>query len=84
MSEVKSAVNAPELIAALARQVRAGGDKVPSPCLSVCRMSKSTSSSLCEGCFRTIDEIRLWSQSDDAAKRAMWELIEQRAAQSTT
>jgi predicted Fe-S protein YdhL (DUF1289 family) len=45
-------------------------------------MSKSTSSSLCEGCFRTIDEIRLWSQSDDAAKRAMWAQIEQRAAQS--
>jgi predicted Fe-S protein YdhL (DUF1289 family) len=82
MSEVKSAVNAPELIAALARQVRAGGDKVPSPCISVCRMTESTGS--CEGCFRTIDEIRLWSQSDDAAKRAMWELIEQRAAQSTT
>jgi predicted Fe-S protein YdhL (DUF1289 family) len=37
---------------------------------------------LCEGCFRTIDEIRLWSQSDDVAKRAMWSLIEQRAAQS--
>jgi len=80
MSEVKSAVNAPELIAALARQVRAGGDKVPSPCLSVCRMSERTG--LCEGCFRTIDEIRLWSQSDDVAKRAMWVQIEQRAAQS--
>jgi len=37
---------------------------------------------LCEGCFRTIDEIRLWSQSDDVAKRAMWVQIEQRAAQS--
>jgi predicted Fe-S protein YdhL (DUF1289 family) len=80
MSEVKSAVNAPELIAALARQVRAGGDKVPSPCISVCRMTESTG--LCEGCFRTIDEIRLWSQSDDVAKRAMWVQIEQRAAQS--
>jgi predicted Fe-S protein YdhL (DUF1289 family) len=42
----------------------------------------STATHLCEGCFRTIDEIRLWSQSDDAAKRAMWALIEQRAAQS--
>jgi predicted Fe-S protein YdhL (DUF1289 family) len=73
-------VSAPELIAALARQVKAGVDKVPSPCISVCRMSTATP--LCEGCFRTIDEIRLWSQSDDAAKRAMWSLIEQRAAQS--
>ena len=82
MSELKPVASGPELIAAQARQVRAGVDKVPSPCLSVCRMSKSTSSSLCEGCFRTIDEIRLWSQSDDAAKRAMWVQIEQRAAQS--
>ena len=80
MSEFKSAVNAPELIAALAIQVRSGGDKVPSPCISVCRMTINTG--LCEGCFRTIDEIRLWSQSDDAAKRAMWVKIEQRAAQS--
>ncbi len=80
MSEVKCVVNAPELIAALARQVRAGVDKVPSPCISVCRMTESTG--LCEGCFRTIDEIRLWSQSDDVAKRAMWVQIEQRAAQS--
>ena len=80
MSEMNPVVSAPELIAALASQVRAGVDKVPSPCISVCRMSTATH--LCEGCFRTIDEIRLWSQSDDAAKRAMWALIEQRAAQS--
>lgn len=37
---------------------------------------------LCEGCFRTIDEIRLWGQSNDAAKRALWVQIAQRAAQS--
>jgi predicted Fe-S protein YdhL (DUF1289 family) len=80
MSELKSMASGPEIIAALARQIRAGVDKVPSPCISVCRMTITTG--LCEGCFRTIDEIRLWSQSDDAAKRAMWVKIEQRAAQS--
>ena len=37
---------------------------------------------LCEGCFRTIDEIRQWSTSDDAAKRALWQRIEQRAEAS--
>ena len=53
---------------------------MPSPCISVCRMDRI--SGLCEGCFRTIPEIRAWSQSDDAAKRALWLQIEQRAAKS--
>ncbi|SDM72576.1 hypothetical protein SAMN05428957_11342 [Oryzisolibacter propanilivorax] len=26
----------------------------------------------CEGCFRTIDEIRAWSRADDAERRAIW------------
>lgn len=76
-------VNAPELIAARALFVRATADfdeKVPSPCISVCRMNKATD--LCEGCFRTIDEIRQWSKSDDTAKRALWRHIEQRAEAS--
>ena len=73
-------VNAPELIAARAMVVRATVENVPSPCISVCRMNKATD--LCEGCFRTIDEIRQWSTSDDAAKRALWQRIEQRAEAS--
>ncbi len=40
---------------------------VPSPCISVCRMSESTG--LCEGCLRTIDEIAAWSLLDDAQRR---------------
>ena len=75
--------SAPELIAARASQVWAAGElaeNVPSPCISVCRMSSATN--LCEGCFRTIDEIRQWSQIDNPAKRALWKLIEQRAAAS--
>ena len=34
----------------------------------------------CEGCFRTLDEIGRWSRLDDAEKRSVWALIEQRAA----
>jgi prolyl-tRNA editing enzyme YbaK/EbsC (Cys-tRNA(Pro) deacylase)/predicted Fe-S protein YdhL (DUF1289 family) len=49
---------------------------LPSPCVSICRMD--TGSGLCEGCFRTIDEIRVWSSSDDTAKRQMWAQIHQR------
>jgi prolyl-tRNA editing enzyme YbaK/EbsC (Cys-tRNA(Pro) deacylase)/predicted Fe-S protein YdhL (DUF1289 family) len=73
-------VNAPALIAARALLVKATVDTVPSPCISVCRMNKATD--WCDGCFRTIDEIRQWSKSDDTAKRALWLHIEQRAAAS--
>ncbi len=63
-------------LAAHAISVRAMAENVPSPCYSVCRMD--TGSGLCEGCFRTIDEIREWSRSDDAAKKQMWSRIDQR------
>lgn len=49
---------------------------VPSPCISICRMSAS--SGLCEGCFRTGDEIAGWSSAGNDAKRALWKLITQR------
>ena len=39
-------------------------------------------SHLCDGCFRTIDEITGWSGMDDPAKRRVWALIDQRAANS--
>jgi uncharacterized protein len=52
---------------------------VPSPCTSVCRMNPGTG--LCEGCWRTIDEIVQWAQLADAAKRAVWiEIARRRAA----
>lgn len=43
---------------------------VLSPCISVCRMDAATG--LCEGCFRTLDEIAGWSRMDDMQKRAVW------------
>jgi predicted Fe-S protein YdhL (DUF1289 family) len=52
---------------------------VPSPCISVCRMDKT--SGWCEGCLRTIDEIRGWSSYDDAAKRAVWDTLDARHTQ---
>lgn len=51
---------------------------VPSPCIGVCRMVPA--SGLCEGCLRTIDEIRTWRAADDASKRAVWRLIRAREA----
>jgi predicted Fe-S protein YdhL (DUF1289 family) len=70
-----------ELIAERARGIRASGafasENLPSPCVSVCRMDAA--SGLCQGCLRTLDEIAAWGAMDDARKRAVWLLIEQRA-----
>lgn len=52
---------------------------VPSPCINVCRMDKPTG--WCEGCLRTIDEIRGWSKYDDETKRAVWDTLEERHLQ---
>ena len=45
------------------------GDEVPSPCVSVCAVVPG--SGICAGCFRTLDEIALWSVLDAADKRAV-------------
>jgi prolyl-tRNA editing enzyme YbaK/EbsC (Cys-tRNA(Pro) deacylase)/predicted Fe-S protein YdhL (DUF1289 family) len=63
-----------------AHAVLASTSSVPSPCTSVCRMSGDTG--LCEGCFRTLDEIVAWSRIDDDGehgKRGIWLKIQQRA-----
>ncbi|MDP4073471.1 DUF1289 domain-containing protein [Acidovorax sp. A1169] len=66
-----------ELLANHARQIGAAGhfdarsqEPMPSPCISVCRMSPDRSH--CEGCFRTLDEIRIWGSADSTVRRAIW------------
>jgi predicted Fe-S protein YdhL (DUF1289 family) len=49
---------------------------VPSPCISVCRMTDDTQ--VCEGCWRTLDEIGGWGQATDARKRLVWARIAER------
>ncbi|GAC1522372.1 MAG: hypothetical protein NVS3B11_22430 [Collimonas sp.] len=49
---------------------------VPSPCIGICRMHSSQQ--WCVGCFRTIDEITLWSRASNDAKRRIWIEIKQR------
>lgn len=72
--------NAMKMLAARAISVRAMTENIPSPCVNVCRMD--TGSGLCEGCFRTIEDIREWGKSDDAAKKAMWVQITERLQQT--
>jgi hypothetical protein len=46
---------------------------VASPCIGLCRIDPG--SQWCEGCFRTLDEIAVWSRLDDAAKRQVIRLL---------
>jgi predicted Fe-S protein YdhL (DUF1289 family) len=48
-------------------------DEVASPCIDVCRMNPD--SALCEGCFRTLDEIAAWSRLTADEKRAVLEKL---------
>ena len=52
-------------------------DFVPSPCISVCRIAAATG--VCEGCFRTLDEIAGWSSASEEEKLAIWNRLLQRA-----
>jgi len=56
------------------------GQTVPSPCVNVCRIAPD--GGLCEGCWRTIDEIRSWRTSDDDFKLQVWQRVEQRQEQA--
>jgi predicted Fe-S protein YdhL (DUF1289 family) len=68
--------HANNLLAARIRTVSASGDMVPSPCISVCRISADTG--MCEGCYRTLGEISAWSRSGPDAQRMLWQTIQQR------
>lgn len=77
-------MNPVELLTERARQIGAAGhfdagntEPVPSPCISVCRMSPDHSH--CEGCFRTLDDIRIWSAADSTVRRAIWAQLLDRA-----
>ena len=67
-----------DLIAIRALEISPNSDIVPSPCISVCRISAD--SGLCEGCFRTLGEISAWSSSPVGDKLALWQTIHQRIA----
>ena len=50
---------------------------VPSPCIGVCRMAAD--GGRCEGCFRTLDEIRVWSAASREQRRVIWARLLRRA-----
>lgn len=42
---------------------------VTSPCINICKMDSA--SGLCLGCLRTIEEITLWSRTDENTRIAI-------------
>ena len=66
---------APRITLARARKL-APSQAVPSPCVGVCRMHPV--SGLCEGCWRSIDEIVGWGSASPAERLRVWGLIEAR------
>lgn len=51
----------------------------PSPCISICKMDAQTG--LCEGCWRTLDEIAGWGMACETVKQDIWKKIHQRIRQ---
>lgn len=64
-------------LVALAALAQDETQRVPSPCVSICRMQADNS--LCLGCFRTMDEIIAWGRMEESGKRAVWLRIADRA-----
>ena len=64
-----------------AERLRQLAEGPPSPCIAVCRINATTR--LCDGCFRTIDEIRDWIIMPPAERQKLLvELRQRRMAQS--
>ena len=70
-------MSASDTLGRLAELAQSATDLVPSPCISVCRMDADTG--LCQGCFRTIEEIIVWGRQDDDERRHVWQHIVLRA-----
>jgi len=48
----------------------------PSPCTSICKVDAQTG--LCEGCWRTLDEVAGWGTASETVKQDIWKKIHQR------
>ncbi|MBN8450750.1 MAG: DUF1289 domain-containing protein [Candidatus Accumulibacter sp.] len=53
--------------------------EVASPCINVCRMDAGTG--LCLGCFRTIEEIAVWSRTSNDQRLKVLLAVERRRAE---
>lgn len=54
--------------------------EIESPCVSQCGLDQETG--ICNGCGRTIDEIRAWKLADDGEKIAILNALARRRAEA--
>ncbi|MDA8656964.1 DUF1289 domain-containing protein [Luminiphilus sp.] len=54
-------------------------DAPESPCISICSLDEND---ICEGCFRSGNEIVDWFTADDARKREILKVTAQRRSES--
>ena len=54
-------------------------ETIVSPCIGVCSMNET--SGLCEGCYRTIEEIRDWWDMTPAQRDTVMQRLDQRLQQ---
>lgn len=55
--------------------------EIKSPCIGVCAMDDL--SGLCQGCYRTIPEIKAWWDMDQGAQKTLLVELEQRQFEAT-
>ena len=49
---------------------------LPSPCVSICKLNKSTG--FCEGCYRTENEIALWTSMNNDERLSLLPILRER------
>lgn len=52
---------------------------LPSPCINLCKMHPTVG--LCQGCYRTLEEIGRWSRTEDTERAKILEAIVERRRQ---
>jgi predicted Fe-S protein YdhL (DUF1289 family) len=56
-------------------------DALESPCISICSLDEND---ICEGCFRSGNEIVDWFTADDERKREILKVTAQRRSESSS
>ena len=57
-------------------------EDIVSPCIGVCAMNDTTG--FCQGCYRTVEEIREWWNMTDQEREKVMGVLDQRLLDNTT
>lgn len=57
-------------------------EDIVSPCIGVCAINDANG--FCQGCYRTVEEIREWWNMTDEAREKTMSVLDQRMADNTS